>query len=57
MTRWQDHYIISLSNLQKYVTRMNVGIDGAESGFSCFDCKIEIDYQGTVTFDQRGLMI
>ena len=45
------------NNLQKYVTRMNVGIDGAESGFSCFDCKIEIDYRGAVTFDQRGLIL
>ena len=43
-------------DLQKYVTRTEHTIGGTESGFSCFDCKIEIDYQGTVTFDQRGLM-
>ena len=41
---------------QKYVTTTEHSIDGTESGFSCFDCKIMIDYRGTVTFDQRGLM-
>jgi len=43
-------------DLQKYVTTTVHSINGTESGFSCLDCKIQIDYQGTVTFDQRRII-